>query len=272
MRIDNIINRKNYERYFGQFYNMGAVLFSWVFFFLLKGRIVASAKPVIFTPDRAEPDLVTASLIIAAAVADMAGIIIKLRRIRHIKAHPEEYSEFYSPSSSYYETDLIFFHFMAMFCTRLLLGALMGYILFVLLGFKELAGLGSLLFMVKDGMLIFMGPKNIDKPLTGGFPVFLNSLANVLLVFSGFVFLGIGWEAFGQRFNEVLCTVTNWQGLGDFILGIFILALFYFLLFYPTRTAYQFEEIEFTDSQQEERRLLKYYFSSMLFAIIPWLI
>ena len=272
MQIRTYINRSNYEKYFGQFYNMGAIIFSWIFFFFLKGRMVASANSVIFTPEKTRPDTATASVIIIAVIFELAGTLVKIRRIRHIKTHPEEYGEFYKPSSSDYVTDLIFFHFMTMFITRIILNALLGYIVFALLGFGELAALGSLLFIFKDILLIFLGPKNLHKPLNRRVSKTFNALSNIMLLFSGFIFLSIGWETFGQKFNEVLCTIRNWQGLGDFIIGILVLTLFYFILFYPTRLAYQLEEIEFTDSGQEEKRLLKYYLNSIIFAIIPWLI
>ncbi len=261
-----------YNRNFGLIYNIAAGVFSWIFYFFLQDQLVSSAKVVIFFPDETKADLLTAAFIILAIIFEMMGISLKAGRIRHILTSPEEYSEFYNKSEKTYTSDLIFLHFLTIFATRIMLSALIGYILFALLGYMNLAVFGSLLFIAKDIIFLKVVTTDIGKPKKQESAKGFNLVSNILLMFSGFVFLSIVWDAFGQRFNETLCTLTNWQGFGDFTLGIILLTFFYFLFFHPTRIAFIFEEIEFVNSKKEERRMMFNYFLSILFAIAPWLI
>lgn len=261
-----------YKKYFGQVYNISAALFSWIFYFFLRDTLVSSAKVVIFYPDEIRIDILSSILILAAVFTELIGIGIKIRRIRHIKAHPEDYGDFYAPSSNSYISDFNFLHFIFLFASRLMLSILLGNVVMALLGLYDFWVLGALALVIKDILFFWIGTRNLNKPIEKRISEPVSILANVLLVFSGFIFLSVGWEAFSERFNEVLCTITNWQGIVDFIIGFILMVFFYFLLFYPTRMGYQIEEIEFTDSKEEERKLLLFYLGSILFAVIPWLI
>lgn len=263
---------KIYNKNFGIIYNFGVAIFSWIFFFFLKDQLVLSAKVVIFFPDEIKTDIFSSMLIFTAIIFELGGIVIKIKRIRHIKTKPEEYSDFYKTSSKSYISDFMFFHFLLIFSFRLMYSLLLGYIFMSLLGYKEMAILGSFLLVFKDILFFKFATKDMDKPLEQKVTKLDNLAANILLLFSGFVFLSVIWQAFGQRFNETLCTITNWQGLGDFILGIILLCFFYFMFFHPTRIAFHIEELEFVDNSKEEKKLMLYYFYSILFAITPWLI
>ena len=88
------MSSKLFNKHFGLVYTVGAAVFSWIFYFFLKGQMLTSAKTVIFFPDETEPDMLTAVLIILAALFEMFATGIKFRRIRHINSHPEEYDDF----------------------------------------------------------------------------------------------------------------------------------------------------------------------------------
>jgi hypothetical protein len=263
--------KKLSNKHFGFVYTLGAGIFSWIFYFFLKGQLVSSAKTAIFTPEEIQADIFGSVLIGLAVILEIIGTGLKIRRIRHIKTHPELYGEYYRNSGGY-ASDIIFFHFIALFCTRIILSALIGYIFISLLGFEELAVIGSIAFIIKDILLFFPGTKKIGKPLNKGISKGTNMFSNSILVFSGFICMSVGWEAYGQRISEIAGTLSNWQGFGEFIVSIIGLLFFYFLLVYPTRIAYQIEEIEFVDTKKEERKLMLYYLYAALFGIIPWLL
>jgi hypothetical protein len=261
-----------FRKHFGLFYSLGMAVFSWIFYFFLKGRLVSSARNILFSSDQIQTDILSSLFIASAVILEMIAFFIKVRRIRYIKGNREEFGNFYKIEKKEYDSNFTILYVLILIGTRLCLKGVVIFLFFTLIGLTNFSSMGAIIFIIIEFIMIMTGFKLITKGSKKTFSKKADLLSNIFLFFSGFVYMSLAWESLGQRAGEIGGTISNWQGFGELLISFFALSFFYFLLVFPIRFAYQLEEIEFTDTKKEERQLLLYYLFAVFLAVIPWLI
>ena len=257
---------------FGQIYNILFLIYSWLYSLFLQGIIVGPAQKAIFYPKEVKISYIAVAVLGIAMVAEMIGVWLKMQRIQHIKAFPEQYSDFYQPDSQYFTSDYNFLMFISMLAARAVYAALLGITMFRLIGWGDYEALGALLFMIKDGVFFWSAANIVDKPPQNFNTKRNNIIANTMLLIWGFVSLSFLWEAFLTHAQKIMGTIRNWQGFGELFVSFLGVSFLYFLLYFPTRAAYYLEEVEFTSNEQEVRDNLKSLGITTLLSVLPWLI
>ena len=260
------------DKYNGIVYDILFIFYSWIYGLFFRRIIAGESASRFFERGDAGLNMKLFILLTAAAFSEIIGAFFIVKRIRHIRTYPGQYPGIVKNGGSpYHEGDsIIFFYFWIGVC-RITLSSYIGYIAFSALGLGRLSMLGCVAFIAKDIIMIRVYNKSLDLPLEAKPRRATRYAANLFMAFSGMVFASAGFDAFMSRSCNVLCNFHHWTGMGNFILSLILNLLFFSILYIPTRTVYYIEELEFTDSMDDARRLRKMFFFTAFLSIIPWL-
>ncbi len=263
-----------FKKYRGMLYNLIFIAYSWIYGFFLKNVLVTGFTRRIFAPQAGEGDPFLLGAIVFAQLAEIAGMILIVRRMRYIKSHAAEFPGIINPKGVAFEPEGFILLMFAIFVSRIFLSMYIGIMAgLTFSGDNRLyQAAGAFVVLAKDIVLFSVLVKSFDKPVKNRPKPVAGFISATLMTLAGLVNASVGYDNYIERARNVLCTFSHWTGFGNFLLSLIVIFLFVVVLLIPTRIGYYFEEIEFADTAEDYRRLGVSFAVTLVLSAVPWLV